>query len=117
MADRTGAARVRRYRRRMSRGLGLARVEVLVPHEQAAHVRAYAASLRDAAVARAKVNKLLDRAVREFGPRCLWNVDVSQRDEVTRAIIVARLRKHGGHDGWRLAMEIDELAHKAGPRT
>jgi hypothetical protein len=113
MVDRTVAARVMRHRRRMARTLGLVRVEVVVPRAHADGVKAYAARLRGAVVARAKLDALLDRAVRQFGPRCLWNVDLARRDEPMRAIIVARLRKHGGHDGWRLAMEIEESARKA----
>ncbi|MGQ0664990.1 MAG: hypothetical protein ACT4P2_15695 [Pseudomonadota bacterium] len=115
MTDVTVAARVRRHRRRMARTLGLVRVEVVVPRERADGVKAYATRLRETAVARAKLDRLLDRAVRRFGPRCLWNVDLARRDEPMRAIIVSRLRKHGGHEGWRLASEIEEMARKAAP--
>ena len=111
--DKTGASRVRRYRRRMAGTLGLMRLEVMVPRARADEVRAYAGRLREATVARAKLDQLLDVAVRRFGARCLWNVDLSRRDEATRQTIVARLRKHGGHEGWRLAMEIEDLSRKA----
>lgn len=110
--DNTVAARVRRYRRRMAGSLGLARVEVMVPSHRADEVRAYAARLRAAAMARTELDKRLDEAVRRFGARCLWNVDLSRRDDAMRRLIVTRLRKHGGHEGWRLAMDIEELARK-----
>jgi hypothetical protein len=113
MVSKTPAQRVRRYRRRMARSLGLTRVEVMVPRDRVPELRAYATVLREPAVARAQLALLIERAVREFGARCLWNVDLSRRDEAMRQVIVERLRKHGGHEGWRLAMEIDAQARKA----
>jgi hypothetical protein len=106
------ASRVRRYRRRMADRLGLVRVEVMVPRDRAGEVRAHAARLREAATARAKLSALLDEAVRHFGARCLWNIDLSRRDAEMHRVIVARLRKHGGHAGWRLAAEIEALSRK-----
>jgi hypothetical protein len=59
----------------------------------------------------------MDRAVVEFGARCLWNLDVRRRDEKMRDIVVMRLRKHGGHDGWKLAMKITDAARRASAST
>jgi hypothetical protein len=62
---------------------------------------------------RAKLDRLLQRAVAEFGPLCLWNLDLSRRDDAMREVIVMRLRKYGGHGGWRLAGEIEAAARAA----
>lgn len=113
MADYTVARRVKRYRQRLSEGRGLVRVEVMVPKKEAASLRRFAAELRNRAAARDQLHRLLDRAVHEFGPRCLWNVDLARRDEAMRSVIVSRLRKHGGHGGWHLASAIEQAARDA----
>ena len=114
MPDLTIARRVRRYRRKLADVHGLIRVEVLVPRDKAQEVRDFAARLRAPITGRAKLDRLLQRAIAEFGPLCLWNLDLSRRgDDVMRAIIVARLRKYGGHKGWHLAAEIETAAREA----
>jgi hypothetical protein len=112
MADRTAADRVKRYRRRLVEQHGLARVEVLVPRDKVAAVRSYAAQLRAPKRSQMALDRLVDEAIERFAPTCLWNVDVSRRDAVMREVIVSRLRKHGGHEGWRLAAEIERAARQ-----
>lgn len=113
MPDRTIARRVRRYRRKLADIHGLVRVEVLVPRDKTQEVREFAARLRAPAAGRAKLDRLLQQAVTEFGPLCLWNLDLSRRDDTMREVILARLRKYGGHRGWQLAGEIDAAARLA----
>lgn len=113
MADYTVASRVKRYRQRLSERRGLVRVEVMVPKEEVPTLRSFAAKLRARAAARDQLRELLDRAVEEFGPRCLWNVDLARRDDAMQAVIVSRLRKHGGHNGWNLASAIEQAARDA----
>jgi non-ribosomal peptide synthetase component F len=97
----------------MAGTLGLVRLEVIVPRTRVDAVRAYAVRLREATLARTRLDQLLDAAVRRFDARCFWNVDLSRRDPATRQLIVSRLRKHGGHAGWRLATDIEDLLRKA----
>lgn len=109
MPDLTVAKRVQRFRRRRA-DEGLVRVELVVPRDKVAQIKAYAAELRAPAIASRRLERLIETAIDRFAPTCFWNIDLSRRDAAIRDVMVARLRKHGGHDGWALASEIDRMA-------
>jgi hypothetical protein len=60
-----------------------------------------------------RLKTLLDAAVTQFGPRCLWNV----RPEPTPAsmrVVARQLKTYGNLAAWRLGAEIEaELARAA----
>jgi len=57
-----------------------------------------------------RLRNLLDAAVMQFGPRCLWNI----RPEPTPAslrVVARQLKTYGNLAAWRLGAEIEaELA-------
>jgi hypothetical protein len=59
-----------------------------------------------------KVAELVDQALRDFAPTCLWNADVTQPMAALLPLLVQALRKYGGMPGWRLAADIAALAGK-----
>jgi hypothetical protein len=57
--------------------------------------------------------KLLDAAVTEFGPRCLWNLR-PQPTPASMRVVARQLKTYGNLAAWRLGAEIEaELARAA----
>ena len=58
-----------------------------------------------------RLRDLLDRAVEDFGPRCLWNVPAELPLRARAKIVYDQISKYGGVEGMRRAVEIrDQLA-------
>jgi hypothetical protein len=56
---------------------------------------------------------LLEAAVTQFGPRCLWNIRPKPTPESMR-IVARQLKTYGNLAAWRLGAEIEaELARAA----
>jgi hypothetical protein len=59
------------------------------------------------------LRKLLDTAVTEFGPRCLWNIR-PQPTPASMRVVARQLKTYGNLAAWRLGAEIEaELARAA----
>lgn len=54
-----------------------------------------------------ELQKLYTEATSRFGAQCLWNASPSQTMDGMR-VIVDRLRRYGGMEALRLALEIEE---------
>jgi hypothetical protein len=106
----TGSARSKRYFSEGA-GVGLVRVEVLVPPAAREVILAEAARLRaehrQADAWNERLELLYSEAVDKFGPRCLWNIKPLKTLDGMR-VIADHLRKHAGMDAWRLAAKITE---------
>jgi hypothetical protein len=69
-----------------------------------------ARAVRERLVRQERVRELLDEAMRRFGAKCLWNVNLDQPTARLVPEIYTRLRKYGGMEGIKLAMAIEALA-------
>jgi hypothetical protein len=94
-------------------GVGLVRVEVLVPKqdrhvviETARQLRAARQSLSDQASA------LHDEALSRFKTRCFWNAN-PPKSEDGLAAIHGRLQAYGDMEAWRLAARIRKVMRDA----
>jgi hypothetical protein len=58
----------------------------------------------------AEIAALVDEAFRRFRARCFWNVRADRPLSLLAPLVGRRLRKYGGHEGLRLAAEIDTAA-------
>jgi hypothetical protein len=106
--------RIKRYRSQGA-GLGLVRVEVLVPPEGRAAILQEAARLRNQRreASPESLSKIYNEAMERFGARCLWNATPSRTPEGL-LLVADRLRRYGGMDAWRLATQIrDEVKRHA----
>lgn len=99
--------------REQRRLAGLKRVEVVVPSDKVDLVRAYAAELREGSdsEARQRVRQLLVKAYRNFGARCLDNIEVDpdRADFADAAVVAAALMHRGNAEAYKLGREIRDL--------
>ena len=61
-----------------------------------------------------QLHALIELAINQFGPTCFGNVRLTGNDGSDLPLIIDRLRKYGGMNGWRLASEIRDLAGEVG---
>jgi hypothetical protein len=60
-----------------------------------------------------RLRNLLEAAVTQFGPRCLWNIRPEPTPASTR-VVARQLKTYGNMAAWRLSAEIEvELARAA----
>jgi hypothetical protein len=60
-----------------------------------------------------RLQDLLETAVMQFGPRCLWNIRPDSTPE-SMHIVARQLKTYGNLAAWRLGVEIEaELARAA----
>ena len=95
-------------------GVGLIRVEVLVPPEGRSAILREAARLRDERrrAPTESLEGLYNEALERFGARCLWNASPSKNADGLR-VVADRLRRYGGMDAWKLASKIREELNDA----
>jgi hypothetical protein len=60
-----------------------------------------------------RLHDLLEAAIAQFGPRCLWNVRPDATPESMR-VVARQLKTYGNLAAWRLGAEIEaELSRAA----
>jgi hypothetical protein len=60
-----------------------------------------------------RLGDLLEAAVAQFGPRCLWNIR-PQPTPASMRVVARQLKTYGNLAAWRLGAEIEaELARAA----
>jgi len=105
--------RVRQSRERR-RQAGLKRVEVFVPVEKVAQLKAYAADLREGSQSEAvqEARKLIARAYGKFRARCLDNIDVDpeKANLSDAAVVAAALMHRGNSEAYSLGQRLRRLA-------
>jgi len=60
----------------------------------------------------ANIENMVSMAIDRFSSSCFWNVKIPTSIEASLPLVVGRLRKYGGMEGWRLAASITEAAGK-----
>lgn len=94
-------------------GVGLVRVEVLVPKEDRQAVIETARQLREARQSLSgQANTLYDEALSRFKTRCFWNSN-PPKSEDGLAAIHDRLQAYGDMEAWRLAARIRKVMRHA----
>lgn len=97
----------------MGAGVGLVRVEVLVPKEDRQAVIETARQLREARqILSGQANALYDEALSRFKTRCFWNSN-PPKSEDGLAAIHDRLQAYGDMEAWRLAARIRKVMRHA----
>ena len=59
-----------------------------------------------------RLQALLETAVAQFGPRCLWNIRPEPTPESMR-VVARQLKTYGNMAAWRLGAEIEAELDRA----
>jgi len=59
-----------------------------------------------------RLREMLDAAVEQFGPRCLWNIHPAPTPSSMR-VVARQLKTYGNLAAWRLGAEIEAELDRA----